>query len=361
MTIEPGTMVTPKVRLTRQLGKGAMGSVWVAEHLSLKSQVAVKFVQCEKDANKVARFEREATAAAQLTSPHVVRTFDYGQMDDGTPYIVMELLHGATLSHWLRENGVLSLDQAVTVIRQVGRVLSEAHALGIIHRDIKPANLLIQRSDDELFVKVLDFGAAKHLRVDDFAGVTATGEIVGTLHYLSPEQFADSKDVGHQCDLWGLTVVLYHCLTGELPFHGNLLTELAIQVSQGNFTPPSTHRPELPQALDNWFGRALCPDLEERFSSPAEMVEAFVIALGPSIDPGLARLSRVSLPGAATRQQPSWEEEIENPPSSWANLEPVTSDSVPAGPHDPARVWKRLVIAVVFVALLAYLLLALLR
>jgi len=361
MQLEPGTMVTPKVRLTRQLGKGAMGSVWVAEHLLLKSQVAVKFVQSDQDASKVARFEREATAAAQLTSPHVVRTYDYGTMEDGTPYIVMELLHGATLSHWLREHGLLSLDQAVTIIRQVGRVLSEAHALGIIHRDIKPSNLLIQESGDEIFVKVLDFGAAKHLRVDDFAGVTATGEIVGSLHYLSPEQFADSKDVNHLADLWGLTVVLYNGLTGALPFHGNLLTELAIQVNQGNFTPPSEHREELPAALDNWFGRALCPDPEERFGTPAEMVEAFVMALGPTIDQGLGRLSRVSLPGTFAKQQPSWEEEIENPPTSWSGLDTAERNSEMVPRRDPSRVWKRLAAAVIVVALLLYLLLALIR
>ena len=132
-------MVSPNVRLTRPLGEGAMGCVWVADHLTLRTQVAVKFISAELAADNqeiVARFVQEATLAAQIKSPHVVQIFDLGVMNDGTPYMVMELLEGESLQSWLDRRGRLSVHEAATVVIHVSRALRRAHELGIVHRDI---------------------------------------------------------------------------------------------------------------------------------------------------------------------------------------------------------------------------------
>ncbi len=146
MELAPGIMVTPTVRLVRLLGQGGMGSVWVADHLTLKTEVAVRFLLADlvrSNPGMLARFEREASAAARIKSPHVVATFDYGVVEDGTPYIVMELLDGESLSERVARAGPLSVGETGQVLAQVAKALRKAHQLGIVHRDIKPDNLFL--------------------------------------------------------------------------------------------------------------------------------------------------------------------------------------------------------------------------
>lgn len=273
-----GTQVNPNVRLLRPLGQGAMGTVWVAEHLTLRTEVAVKFISAELAAEQpeiATRFEREAAAAAQIKSPHVIQTFDRGSTEDGTPYIVMELLDGRTLGQTLAEDGPLSLSETAQVIVQVSRALRRAHDVGIIHRDIKPDNIFVSTTDEGPFCKVLDFGIAKQAHLPQLAGLTNPGMLVGTPEYMNPEQFLNAGDPDFYADLWALAVTAYQCLTCESPFPGQTLGTLCAQLLKGEFALPSVYREDLPSAVDRWFARALARDQTERFSSAREFGLAF--------------------------------------------------------------------------------------
>jgi len=199
MRLAPGEMVTDKVRLEKPLGEGGMGAVWVAQHLSLEMRVAAKFIHADLAASNpdlVTRFEREAKIAAQIRSPHVVQVFDNGVTSDGTPYIVMEMLHGNSLAEWLALEGCLDVRSVARIVSQVASVLHKAHRLGIVHRDIKPDNIFMVEDEDDLFIKVLDFGIAKATTTPKDKRMTAVGAVIGTPLYMSPEQAQSSKEGG---------------------------------------------------------------------------------------------------------------------------------------------------------------------
>jgi serine/threonine-protein kinase len=282
MVLAAGAMVSPSVRLVRLLGKGGMGSVWVAEHLTLKTLVAVKFMSeaFSQSPGAVARFEREAVAAAQIKSPHVVQVFDHGVDQAGVPYIVMELMEGEDLAHRLAAVGHLSPMQTAQIVGQVCKALSKAHASQIVHRDIKADNIFLVHSDDDVFVKVLDFGIAKRHDDAPSSHLTSTGAVVGTPHTMSPEQILSSKHVDFRSDLWSVGVVAYQCITGTLPFDGDTFGAIAVAIDRAAFPPASTRCAGLPPQLDAWFRRALARDLESRFSSAREMSEELFKAVG---------------------------------------------------------------------------------
>lgn len=280
-------MVTANVRLTRPLGEGAMGCVWVADHLTLRTEVAVKFIsgQVASDPQIMARFLQEASVAAQIKSPHVVQTFDQGVMGDGTPYIVMELLEGESLQERLNREGRLSLALVARILVQLSRALGRAHDIGVVHRDIKPDNVFLVPGDDGPFCKILDFGIAKQTTLPAMGGLTSPGTMVGTPEYMSPEQVLSAKDVDFRADLWGLAVTAYHCITGTLPFEAEALGQLCVKLLDGSFIPPSQHVPGLPPAIDQWMARAIALQPEQRFSSAKELATTFtqiVAASGPA-------------------------------------------------------------------------------
>ncbi|UQA57932.1 serine/threonine-protein kinase [Polyangium aurulentum] len=278
MSLVAGALVGANVRLIRPLKRGGMGSVWLAEHLTLRTQVAVKFMSelLAQDREYVARFSREATASAQIKSPHVVQVFDHGISSDGTPYIVMELLEGEDLRTRLGRLGTISVEETAAIITQVARGLTKAHAAGIVHRDIKPDNIFLTDHDGELFVKLLDFGIAKHAAQESELGMTGTGAMVGTPHYMSPEQILSARRVDLRSDLWSLGVVAYRALTSQVPFQGETLGAVCIAIERGAFVPPSQRRPGLPPSLDPWFHRAFAREVDHRFQTAKEMAEAFV-------------------------------------------------------------------------------------
>jgi len=261
-----------------------MGSVWVADHLTLKTQVAVKFIApdlAQGDPELLSRFEREASAAARIKSPHVVQTFDHGMMSDGTPFIVMELLEGQSLMELIEAHGALPIGLAAEVLIQVARGLSKAHGAGIVHRDIKPDNIFVTETEDGVFCKILDFGIAKQTELPKMGGLTHRGTMIGTPEYMSPEQVLSAKDVDHRADLWALAVTLYQCLTAELPFTAEALGELCVKLLDARFAPPSTLRGDLPPGLDDWFARALARQPEARYDSARAAAQAFVALVGP--------------------------------------------------------------------------------
>ena len=213
MTLSEGSLLGANLRLSRVLGKGAMGTVWLAQNLVLDSPCAVKVLdRRDRSATGQLRFEQEARAVARLDSPHAVRVFDFGTTPGGDPYIVMELLTGRDLKSVITDDGPMALARVVTLVRQICRGLRRAHDLGIVHRDIKPANIFLVEVDGEPFVKIVDFGVAKSSEGADLA-LTETGALMGTPYYMSPEQFLSPRTIDHRTDLWSVAVVAYASLT----------------------------------------------------------------------------------------------------------------------------------------------------
>jgi serine/threonine-protein kinase len=272
--------VTPSVRLVSPLAAGGMGAVWLADHTALRTRVVVKFLLGGLDASSSARarFKREAEAASQVKSPHVVQTFDSGVTPDGLPFIVMEHLEGRDLGAELAARGALPPAMVVTVVAQVAKALTKAHAAGLLHRDIKPENIFLCQSepDDELFVKLLDFGIAKAFVAGgeaDLDGQTKTGQVVGTPFYMSPEQVTAQRSVDARSDLWALGVVAFQALTGARPFDGPSFGALAVTIATGPCPRPSDANPELPPAVDAWFAQACAREPSARFASARELAD----------------------------------------------------------------------------------------
>jgi len=290
-----GMMVTSNVRLLRPLGEGGMGSVWVAEHLSLKTNVVVKFMAEElaKSPEALARFSREAAAASQVKSPHVVQMFDHGVLDNGAPYIVMELLEGRDLEQQLRASGRLEPREVVAIVAQLARALARAHERGIMHRDIKPSNVfLCDAGGGELFVKLLDFGIAKGPGAGGGVGIvgstTRTGSFIGSPFYMSPEQVIGAKTIDFKTDLWSLGVVAFEALTGDKPFFAETVGALALKIHRDPIPVPSDANRALGPAVDAWFVRACAREPEARYASAKDMAEALAVAVtGEAMAPGL--------------------------------------------------------------------------
>jgi serine/threonine-protein kinase len=257
-----------------------MGAVWVAEHLTLRTLVAVKFLSQELalNADALARFSREAAAASQVKSPHVVHVSDHGIAANGAPFIAMELLDGTDLRGLLTERRVLPPSEIAAIVSQVARALMAAHQRGIVHRDIKPENIfLTDAGGGERFVKVLDFGIAKST-TGDVAMQTNTGAMIGTPLYMAPEQILGRKDIDFRADLWSLGVVVYEAITGELPFTGETVGAVSVAICSGQALPPSSRNHQLGPALDAWFRRACASDVSQRFASAREMADALSAA-----------------------------------------------------------------------------------
>ncbi len=270
-------IIAGKYRLTRKLGQGGMGAVWLAEHLSLKSYVAIKLIDLENVTNPEAlsRFLREAQSAASLRSPHVVQIMDHG-VDNGTPYIVMELLEGESLADRLTRLGRLQPAETARVLTHIARAIGRAHEAGIVHRDLKPDNVFLVRNDDEELAKVLDFGIAKSTAGGLEAAATSatrTGAVLGTPYYMSPEQAEGAKTVDHRTDIWAMGVIAFECLMGGRPFEAETLASLLVDICARPIPIPSQRGPVLP-GFDAWFARACERDLNQRFASAKEAAAA---------------------------------------------------------------------------------------
>ena len=237
-------VLAERYELGERLGVGGMSTVVEAFDRRLERPVAVKLLaeHLAEDSQFVARFRREALSAARLVHPNVVQVFDFG-LDErsGRHYIVMELVRGQSGAEILREEGVLGVQEALSMVLQACRGLDYAHRNGVVHRDVKPGNLL--RAEDGV-TKLADFGIAK--AVSDESGITQVGSVIGTAAYLAPEQAA-GEQVGPQADLYALGVVTYQFLSGRLPYEAQSLTELAMKQLR-----------EVPPPLDelNQIGRA---------------------------------------------------------------------------------------------------------
>jgi serine/threonine protein kinase len=282
MQLAENTVVAGRFRLKRLIGRGGMGSVWEASHLRLDIPCAVKFMDLAAITEAYSRFEREAKAAAQLRSPHVVQILDHGVCDDGTPYIAMELLDGEDLGKRLTRLGRLSPPDLVHIIGQVSRALTKAHQLGIVHRDLKPDNIFLVRDDDREIAKVLDFGIAKSVGHDlSTGGSTKTGAMLGTPFYMSPEQAQGIKQVDSRSDLWALAIICFEALTGRRPFVSEALGDLLIQIIVTPLPIPSQFGP-VPTGFDTWWLRAASRDPAQRFQTAREFADSLALVCGIS-------------------------------------------------------------------------------
>jgi serine/threonine-protein kinase len=324
----PGDQITPSIRLVRELGSGGMGSVWVADHAALQTQVVVKFmhVQLTGDRDSVLRFSREAAAGANVKSPHVVQVHDHGIAPDGAPFIVMELLEGSDLAAHVEKSGPMPLAEVDHVISQTCKALARAHERGIVHRDIKPQNIFLTNvGGGEPFVKVLDFGIAKASGSQhSMSSATKTGALMGTPYYMSPEQTVGAKGVDHRTDLWALGVVAFECMTAQRPFEAETIGGLAIAICSGPMPMPSRVNRALPLEVDRWFARACAREATQRFNSAREMAdELHMLATGRLYDQRLASEPR-GLPHAATELAPP----LALPPTVPAGPEPAPTVGV---------------------------------
>lgn len=257
-----------RYRLERRLAAGAMGVVYEAEDTTLHRRVAVKLLNeaLSEDERFIERFRREARSSAALSHPNIASVFDYGQ-DGGCHYIVMELVEGKDLAALLRDEAPLSIERITRIASQTANALGHAHAADLVHRDVKPANVLVANGDK---VKVTDFGIA---RAGGDSTLTAIGSVLGTAHYISPEQAA-GQPATPRSDVYSLGIVLYEMLTGSVPFTGESMVAIASRHAAETVPTPSDARPEVPPGLDTIVATATARDPRDRYADGAAMASA---------------------------------------------------------------------------------------
>jgi serine/threonine-protein kinase len=265
-----------KLRVERLIGQGAMGIVYEATDITLRRRVAVKLVHPDflNDPEKRLRFGREAYAVSRLQSQHVTQVLEISELDDGTPYFVMELLEGRTLDQVIEKDGPAAIHVALDWILQALDAVTEAHMAGLVHRDLKPANLyLVQRKDRAPIVKVLDFGLVKDLGADAVK-LTVTGSTMGSPAYMAPEQVNVDQVIDARTDVWAMGITLFELLTRELPFDAQSIPAMLRQILRENPTPLRAKRPDAPPELEMIINKCLAKDPAMRFSDGADLSRA---------------------------------------------------------------------------------------
>jgi len=281
MLIAAGTVLEGKYRVDRLLGAGGMGSVWIAEHTGLNRPVAVKVLDssANKDPTSVQRFMREAQTAARLRSDHIVDVMDVGRFEDGTPFIVMELLEGETLSSRIKNVGRLPAHLGAYFVDQLLEGLGAAHAAGVIHRDIKPDNCFIVQKSGRDHLKLLDFGISKVAGDAREMRMTKTGVVMGTPYYMAPEQARGAKEIDHRCDLYAAGAILFECVTGRVPFEAESVNELLFKIVLEQVPRARSFAPDLDPAFEQLVLFAMGREPHERFQTAHD----FRAALAPYI------------------------------------------------------------------------------
>ena len=276
-----GQVLGGRYQIDDCLGAGGMASVYRATHLGLDQPVAVKVIApvFREVAGVVARFVREARAATKLKGEHVVRVFDVGTTDDGTPFLVMELLEGQDLSEILEDPAFEpDVDDAIDFALQACEALAEVHGLGIVHRDLKPANLFVTRGPDgSPFLKLIDFGISRidsPLSPKDSFTVTSPDLVMGSPKYMPPEQMESARAADFRSDIWGLGAILYEIFTGHAPFDGESLLDIYSAAVRCPPPSPTETNGAIPQGLSDVVLRCLKPEMSDRYADVAELAVA---------------------------------------------------------------------------------------
>jgi serine/threonine protein kinase len=273
-----GDLLDGKFRLVREIGVGAMASVWEAVEETTSKPVAIKLMNRSSDELRQ-RFLREARICTALSHPNIVDVFDVGETNKGNPFLVMQLLSGVTLAQLITQHGRLPAPIAAQIGRDIAQALATAHGANIVHRDLKPANVFLHQEtpDHHVVVKVLDFGVAKDLAKTD-ALATTPGGLLGSPGYMSPEQVQGRRDVDGRADIWALGVVLFEMLLGNRPFQGRMTSILT-----GILTQPipriSVFMPDIDPGLDEIVSRCMERNRDIRIASAtivSHMLQPFV-------------------------------------------------------------------------------------
>ena len=278
--IPVGTVLATKYRVTREIGRGGMAAVYEAENVDIGKRVAIKVLAQEltTSAIVVERFLREARAAAAIRSPYICDVYDSGKLEDGRPFLVLELLEGESLYERMTKVRQLDVETTLLVMTQTCRGLTKAHAANIVHRDLKPENIFLTKDEEgALLSKILDFGLAKFYAPMGNEGqpqqarLTREGAVFGTPAYMSPEQVRGQGAVDHRADLWALGCITYECLTGKTVWSTEQGVAMTFaQIANAPIPRPNALRADLPPEFTAWFDKALDRNIEKRFQSARE-------------------------------------------------------------------------------------------
>jgi serine/threonine-protein kinase len=290
-----GTVIDGKYELERLIGRGGMGTVYAARQVQLDRKVAVKILRPDvtSDDRAIARFNREARAAARIEHPNAVRVYDFGSNDEVGAYIVMEYVEGVPLRTLMRRTRIVPLDVVLEVVWQAASAIAVAHGSGIVHRDLKPENFIVSQAENgSISLKVVDFGLAK-LVEGDAAQITSPAEMIGTPRYMAPEQF-NGEDVDERVDVYSMGVILFEMLTGRAPFDGTF-SEV---VGKHLYAEPPTFASlemNIPEDVEAVVRRALAKKPADRQKSIYELARDFVRCFGIEVPAGTALIVPAAL------------------------------------------------------------------
>ena len=347
-----GKILGERFQVHELIGQGGSGTIYRAEHITLRRKVAIKVLHNElsRDDLAVERFRREATTVAEIDNEHIVEIHDFGRTPDGRLYLAMELLEGETLDSVIAREGTLSVERTADILIQVGEAMMEAHAIGYVHRDIRPRNVyLAVRRGKANYVKLLDFGLAKLVETEAGAASTSLGMTFGDPRYMSPEQ-ARGDRIDRRADLYQLGCVAYEMLTGQPPFTGNRVFDILTKQVTDIPAPLPTRRPGVPLWMEAAVAKMLAKDPENRFATTTRMVEALRRGLdtGEVMEDEIARRRESIPPPSVSRvmermglplDAPIPEQPVHAPAGVPAPAKPPAArapDSVPASAAVPA-------------------------
>ena len=296
--IPVGFVIAGKYRITGELGRGGMAAVYEAENVDIGKRVAIKVLAQEliSSAVVVERFLREARAVAAIRSPYICDVYDSGRLEDGRPFLVLELLEGESLYEQMIRVGQLDVPTTVAIVTQTCKGLIKAHSASIVHRDLKPENIFITHDEEgRILAKILDFGLAKFYSSMETgnagqARLTREGAVFGTPAYMSPEQVRGQGAVDSRADLWALACITYESLTGRTVWSTEQGVAMTFaQIANAPLPDAYALRPDLPEGFGPWFARALDRNIEKRFQTPKEFSEELLHAmhLAPGSSAGL--------------------------------------------------------------------------
>jgi serine/threonine-protein kinase len=382
MNLTIGELLDKKYRIVRLLGEGGMGAVYEGQNVRIHHRVAIKVLHegVASSSDIVQRFEREAQAAGQIGSEHIVEVYDLGELPGGARYMVMEYLDGENLSKRLERFGRMPPDSLVPIMLQLLEGLGAAHRARIVHRDLKPDNIFLQRNKNgQDFVKIVDFGVSKFnvLGSESQMRMTRTGSVFGTPYYMSPEQAKGEKSSDHRSDVYSAGVVLYECTTGQVPFHGETFNELMFKIALEQPPDPEmlvlgldprfaaiirtamAREPakryqsasEFAQAILQWTraaGMQSFPDASLRMVA-APVVDGATLSVQPLVDPAVAA-HRAALQGTPATANVSVQR-VAPTPAGATNAPSTATPPGPANEGSPANAGSLNVVAVGSVAI----------
>ena len=312
-----GQIIADRYRVLSLIGEGGMGRVYLAEHVHMGRKSAVKVLSpaLAVSAEAITRFHREAANASRINHPNVAAIYDFGEASEGVMYLAMEYVEGETLTALLRREGRLDIARAAQLTKQAADALASAHHFGIVHRDLKPDNIMVARNmEGGDLVKVVDFGIAKSMGPSSQT-VTTAGISIGTPEYMSPEQLAGEK-LDARTDVYSLAVVLFHMLTGVLPYPQVTSRETLVKRLT---SPPRKLQDvaadvEWPVGLERALDRALAPAVDDRYSSVGDFGRDVLAAAELSVAHSVSDLTSAAAPATPTRRLAPSEPAHASPP-----------------------------------------------